>query len=95
MFLYVYHFYFNSWLRSRGIKQPRINKFLASENPSSWGLRDLLSDIDPERLLHQDETTWFLRDCSREEAERLLVAKPDGTFLVRPSRTGSYALSIT
>ena len=67
---------------------------MASENTSSWDLRDLLSDIDPERLPHQDEATWFLRDCSREEAERLLAGKPDGTFLVRPSRMGSYALSI-
>lgn len=28
------------------------------------------------------------------QAESLLVGKPDGTFLIRPSTTGQYALSI-
>ncbi|XP_066997352.2 phosphatidylinositol 3-kinase regulatory subunit alpha isoform X2 [Anabrus simplex] len=84
-----------SWLKTRGYKAHHINKFLADESASSWGLQELETDGDLENLPHQDESTWLLKDCSRTDAERLLANCPDGTFLVRPSRTGQYALSIT
>ncbi|GLH08299.1 Phosphatidylinositol-3-kinase p85 alpha [Gryllus bimaculatus] len=84
-----------AWLKSRGIKAHLINQFLADENASSWGLQDLEADSDLENLPHQDESSWLLLDCSRTKAETLLANCPDGTFLVRPSRTGQYALSIT
>lgn len=46
-------------------------------------------------LPHHNESAWFIRDCKREDAEQLLKAKPDGTFLIRNSRqSGQYALSI-
>lgn len=45
-------------------------------------------------LPHHQESTWLLQDCSRTEAERLLAGKPTGTFLIRNSRLGDYALSI-
>lgn len=41
-----------------------------------------------------DECTWLLKECSRNKAELLLADKKDGTFLIRPSRTGQFALSI-
>uniref|UniRef100_A0A8D9A0V9 Phosphatidylinositol 3-kinase regulatory subunit alpha n=1 Tax=Cacopsylla melanoneura TaxID=428564 RepID=A0A8D9A0V9_9HEMI len=44
-------------------------------------------------LPHQDEKTWLVR-MSRAQAEALLAGKPDGTFLIRPSTTGQFALSI-
>jgi len=47
-----------------------------------------------EDMPHQNEGTWLLKDCTRMNAEQLLSGHPDGTFLVRPSRTGQYALSI-
>lgn len=43
---------------------------------------------------HRDESTWLRSTCSRSEAETLLVGKPTGTFLLRPSSSGGYALSI-
>lgn len=44
---------------------------------------------------HKVESTWFIRDCNRTDAEQLLRNKRDGTFLIRNSRqTGQYALSI-
>ncbi|RWS08758.1 phosphatidylinositol 3-kinase regulatory subunit alpha-like protein [Dinothrombium tinctorium] len=47
-----------------------------------------------ENLPHHNEATWFVKNCSREEAEELLRHKRNGTFLVRNSRLGQYALSI-
>jgi len=45
-------------------------------------------------LPHNNESTWFLEECSRGDAEKLLAGKANGTFLIRNSRTGDYALSI-
>nr|CAD7432568.1 unnamed protein product [Timema monikensis] len=84
-----------AWLNSHGIKQQQINEFLAMDGTAASGSRELEIDGNLKNLPHHDENTWLLRDCSRVEAERLLAGKPDGTFLVRPSRTGQYALSIT
>ena len=44
-------------------------------------------------VAHEDHSTWFI-DCSRVEAEQMLENRPKGTFLIRPSRQGAYALSI-
>ncbi|XP_063228380.1 phosphatidylinositol 3-kinase regulatory subunit gamma-like [Bacillus rossius redtenbacheri] len=84
-----------AWFNSQGFKQSQINHFLASKGITSSASNDLEDDLDLEKLPHQDPSTWFLQDCSRDEAQQLLAGKPDGTFLVRPSRTGEYALSIT
>lgn len=85
-----------AWLKSRGVKHHRISQFLATDGSTPWAFDDLdQDDEDLDNLPHQDERTWLLPDCSRTEAERLLFGQPDGTFLVRPSRTGQYALSIT
>ncbi|XP_033611633.1 phosphatidylinositol 3-kinase regulatory subunit gamma-like [Cryptotermes secundus] len=87
---------YQTWLKSRGVKHQRISQFLASDGSTPWAFDDLdQDDEDLDNLPHQDETTWLLPECSRTEAERLLAGQPDGTFLVRPSRTGQYALSIT
>jgi len=72
-----------AWLEFRGVKSQRIGDVLSVGRPEG------------EELPHNDQNTWLLRDCSRSEAEKLLAGKKDGTFLVRPSRTGQYALSIT
>lgn len=85
-----------AWLKSRGVKQHRISQFLATDGSTPWAFDDLdQDDEDLDNLPHQDERTWLLLECSRTDAERLLCGQPDGTFLVRPSRTGQYALSIT
>lgn len=51
-------------------------------------------NIDSDRP-HTNEATWFLSQCTRADAEKLLHGTKDGTFLIRPSRTGQYALSIS
>lgn len=82
-----------AWLITRGMKAGRIKQLLTED-----GERGQPHDIEIERdidgLPHQDETTWLLQNCSRVEAERRLAGLPDGTFLVRPSSTDQYALSI-
>ncbi|XP_053958058.1 phosphatidylinositol 3-kinase regulatory subunit gamma [Anastrepha ludens] len=45
-------------------------------------------------LPHNNDSLWFLRDCSRQEAEELLKGAPTGTFLIRARSAGHYALSI-
>lgn len=75
-----------AWLLSRGIKMQSIKQLL---NGGS-GICEQETECP-----HHDESTWLLKECSRSKAEQLLSATKDGTFLVRPSRTGQYALSIT
>ncbi|XP_046403342.1 phosphatidylinositol 3-kinase regulatory subunit gamma-like [Ischnura elegans] len=78
-----------NWLKAHGIKPHRYNAFEVG--------RGYEVETDLDSLPHQDINTWLIQDCSREMAERLLAGTPDGTFLVRPSRSriGQYALSIT
>ncbi|XP_067625029.1 phosphatidylinositol 3-kinase regulatory subunit gamma [Eurosta solidaginis] len=45
-------------------------------------------------LPHNNDSLWFLRECSRHEAEDLLKGAPTGTFLIRARSAGHYALSI-
>lgn len=78
---------------NRGIKPARI-KLLLAENGERNQVHDLEAERDVDGLPHQDESTWLLHECSRTDAERLLEGCPDGTFLVRPSSTYQYALSI-
>ncbi|KAL0269948.1 UNVERIFIED_CONTAM: hypothetical protein PYX00_007521 [Menopon gallinae] len=70
------------WLRLKG------------ESPTPWNSRELETDEDLELLPHQKEQLWNLPDCSRLQATALLDSKPEGTFLIRPSSSGQYALSI-
>lgn len=78
------------------MKQCTINQLISSHSLSNLVLGDLvyvdLQDVDLE--IHFDEKTWLSLDYSRSDADRLLTDRPDGTFLVRTSRTGQYALSI-
>lgn len=82
------------WLRQKGVKQSQIDQFLAPESPTPWNSRELETDEDLELLPHQKEHLWNLPDCSRLQATALLDSKPEGTFLIRPSSSGQYALSI-
>ncbi|XP_024081756.1 phosphatidylinositol 3-kinase regulatory subunit alpha isoform X2 [Cimex lectularius] len=75
------------WLLSHGVSNQNIQKFLS-------GGAGIVCEQEKE-CPHNDENTWLLKECSRNKAEQLLSGCKDGTFLVRPSRTGQYALSIT
>ncbi|XP_069693918.1 phosphatidylinositol 3-kinase regulatory subunit alpha-like isoform X2 [Periplaneta americana] len=85
---------YQGWLKHRGIGQQRITQFILAEDCSAMALEQLQSDVNLEDLPHQNVETWLLMDCTRMNAEILLAGRPDGTFLVRPSRTGQFALSI-
>ncbi|CAN7937568.1 unnamed protein product, partial [Ixodes hexagonus] len=85
-----------AWLQNQGVKKDRINKLLQD---SSGETKETVSrnsrDESGEALGLYSDSTWFVQDCDRKEALRLLEGRRDGTFLVRPSKTaGQYALSI-
>lgn len=79
-----------AFLLSRGVKQARIKHLCDGEH----GPAHQEEERDVDGLPHQDESTWLLQNCSRNDAEKLLAGLPDGTFLVRPSSTDQFALSI-
>lgn len=98
---------YHNWLLMKGVKPAHIRQLLAAVDPAAItggadagaGLGDdpACDDdlLDVETLPHNDTNTWLMLKCRREEAERLLAGKDDGTFLVRTSsRSGQYALSI-
>lgn len=79
--------YQNILLR-RGVNEWKI-KQLIEEGFSAWTNPD-----NDTSLSHSDITTWFLQNATRQDAERYLLGLPTGTFLIRPSSAGHYALSI-
>lgn len=79
------------WLLTHGVPKDSVNRLL--NDSDCWTSKP--EDIQlPMNISHLDESTWLLESCSRADAEDLLVGKKDGTFLIRPSRTGQSALSI-
>ncbi|XP_076658734.1 phosphatidylinositol 3-kinase regulatory subunit alpha [Halictus rubicundus] len=84
------------WLKKNGMNQNKINQLVSHHSVSDSVLGDAaygdLQEVDLD--VHSDEKTWLSLECSRSDADRTLADRPDGTFLVRTSRTGQYALSI-
>lgn len=81
-----------NWLKNHGVSMETINLML--DGGADWE-NCKPEDIElPQNISHLDESTWLLQSCSRAVADRLLNGKRDGTFLIRPSRTGQSALSI-
>ena len=54
-----------------------------------------MPNIDLASLPHNNDATWYLPGIDRSTAEKHLVGKPNGTFLVRRSQDGRHALSIS
>lgn len=73
------------------MKQTRIDQLVEKEEND---VPDSSENCDLETLPHNDEKTWLLLNCNRQDAENALACKPDGTFLIRTSSTHQYALSI-
>ncbi|XP_013780715.1 phosphatidylinositol 3-kinase regulatory subunit alpha-like isoform X1 [Limulus polyphemus] len=93
--LYKQREQYQTWLLSKGLKKERIDKLLQDSSADAKDLsRDSAFVQDYDNLLHHDESTWFVSECSRQQAENLLSGKLNGTFLIRNSRTGQFALSI-
>ncbi|MEE6458453.1 hypothetical protein FKM82_000293 [Ascaphus truei] len=78
------------WLTQKGVRQKKINEWLASDNTE-----EQYSMVEDEDLPHHDERTWNVGNINRSQAENLLRGKRDGTFLVRESsKQGCYACSV-
>ncbi|XP_023227085.1 phosphatidylinositol 3-kinase regulatory subunit alpha-like [Centruroides sculpturatus] len=93
--LYKQREQYQSWLLGKGVKKEKINKLLQDSSAEAKDItRDSSFVHDDENLPHQNDSTWFLKEISREQAEMLLAGKANGTFLIRHSRSGQYALSI-
>ncbi|CAH1775219.1 unnamed protein product [Owenia fusiformis] len=86
---------YRKWLIDNGVRSSEIDKHL--EENYNEGERNLVSTPQTtlERLPHYDQSTWLV-ECGREDAIKLLTRKPNGTFLIRKSKTqrGCFALSI-
>lgn len=80
---------YQSYLQRRGVKDHKI-KQLIEEGYSAWTKPD-----DDDESSHNDSTTWLLPNATRLDAERHLAGLPAGTFLIRPSSAGHFALSIS
>lgn len=77
-----------SYLQTYGIKEHQI-KEVAEHGYKAWQSQEY---IEPP---HLDQSSWFLPNASRSDAENLLLGMPPGTFLIRARNAGGYALSIT
>jgi len=82
--LYKQREQYQTWLLSHGKTPEEIHKILIQ----------ISQDYRHGEDSRYKQTNWLLRDCDRHRAVSLLESKPDGTFLVRPSSSGQYSLSI-
>lgn len=71
-----------------GVSEEQI-KSLIEGGLSTWNFEN------SDDTCHREVSTWLLPTCTRYEAERRLTGLPTGTFLIRPSSAGHFALSIT
>ncbi|XP_068231102.1 phosphatidylinositol 3-kinase regulatory subunit alpha isoform X3 [Palaemon carinicauda] len=77
-----------------------LKNVLLSRGVSAEFIDQWLEKSDPSQVLHPsmelgNESLWRYDSYSRDDAIELLQNKPDGTFLVRMSQNGGFALSIT
>jgi len=77
-----------TWLLGHGTMVDDINRLLEQSSREAGQVQDV------ESLPHNDERTWLMPDCDRPQAESRLAGQVNGTFLIRRSRNGQYALSI-
>eukprot|EP00088_Acartia_fossae_P042745 TRINITY_DN4495_c0_g1_i11.p1 TRINITY_DN4495_c0_g1~~TRINITY_DN4495_c0_g1_i11.p1 ORF type:complete len:456 (+),score=113.32 TRINITY_DN4495_c0_g1_i11:106-1473(+) len=81
-----------AWLIANGMRQEDIQDIFIKFSQD----QELGYGYEQHRLpsSQYDRKYWLLPDCDRVRAEELLRGKPDGTFLIRQSRCGKFALSI-
>lgn len=80
---------YQAYLIRRGVKEFKI-KQLIENGYVAWE-----NEETDTSLSHSDSATWLLLKATRQDAERYLNGLPTGTFLIRRSSAGHYALSIT
>lgn len=88
MFLY-------RWLQERGVSPTKINQVLNRKSEEEGYNQDSNDECDVDTLVHNNEFTWLKMHCTREDSERLLANKPDGTFLIRKSSRNEYAYALS
>ncbi|XP_066986925.1 phosphatidylinositol 3-kinase regulatory subunit alpha isoform X3 [Macrobrachium rosenbergii] len=76
-------------LLSRGVSAEFIDQWLEKSDPTQ------VPQVPHPSMELSNESLWHFDTCSRDDAVNLLQNKPDGTFLVRMSQNGGFALSIT
>ena len=84
---------YKQWMMNHttsGITEQLVKK-IQEEGITAWTNQQADGDKDP----YSDEKTWFLDNLTRKDAEHQLSLCPSGTFLIRASSAGNYALSIT
>uniref|UniRef100_U5ETW2 Putative adaptor for phosphoinositide 3-kinase n=1 Tax=Corethrella appendiculata TaxID=1370023 RepID=U5ETW2_9DIPT len=79
---------YHEFMVNSGINEHQI-KTIMNEGYCAW-----VSNQNNPETSHAKEITWFLPNCTRNEAEQFLNGKPTGTFLIRARNAGHYALSI-
>lgn len=92
-----------TWLIAHGKSLDEINRLLEqwshdnedSRTKKQQSLTPTNTQHSTKALLpHQDSSTWLLPELDRVQAEKMLAGKTHGTFLIRKSRDGRFALSI-
>lgn len=76
----------------------QINDLRSRSNAISKMLSERGVRLDESDLLpfveEFDQSTWLMKDFTRDDAERLLKGRQTGCFLIRPSSLAPHALSI-
>lgn len=72
----------------------KLSNLFAFSFKCRWLKKNGMKQNKMDFAVHSDEKTWLYLQGSRPDADHILKGRPDGTFLVRRSRTGQYALSI-
>ncbi|XP_048845788.1 phosphatidylinositol 3-kinase regulatory subunit gamma-like isoform X1 [Brienomyrus brachyistius] len=81
------------WLNQKGVRQKQINEWLGLKHENTDDAYCVAEE--DENLPHHDEKSWFVGPLNRQQAEELLLGKPDGAFLIRESsKPGCYACSV-
>jgi len=77
-------------LLERGQNEERIIQNVNMMKTSESG-----SSLENNCNLFENSINWYSTTCDRTEAITLLKNKPNGTFLVRPSKQSKYVLSLS
>lgn len=77
-------------------QEKRLRQIAMNQNMSESLMKQILADGIRVWYAQDmfDERNWFCQNVSRSDAERILTGTPVGTFLIRLSSNGSFALSI-
>ncbi|XP_053394066.1 phosphatidylinositol 3-kinase regulatory subunit alpha-like isoform X1 [Mercenaria mercenaria] len=81
------------WLLDKKVPAAELDSILEEKDTEGVSTFDVTVSM---MLPHNNKETWYI-DCDRQDAEKMLGDKPDGTFLIRPKQEEGdvYVLSIS